>query len=313
MSPLHDEEEVLDEGVPAIGHNHYPGTQAQQAVSDEEKEGLNTVASCHQSPNANAQNDKTESPRAIDALQHPSAESTIDATAARAKSDEMNGALSKQPSFVPENDSSALNVCNRPTLIPAEASVPREKTGPQVRDDGHDYPEGGLRAWLVILGSFSGMTASFGILNSAGTFQAYLSTHQLIDESPSAIGWIFSLYAFLTFFCGVQIGPVFDAYGPRWLVFAGTVCLFGGMMGVAESTRKCCFLLHIIPWLSAGSANCLLHRLTSPSVRTLAFHLNILRPLRYRLLPNLHPSNRCHSPFFPQTPCCYYRSRKHRR
>ena len=98
------------------------------------------------------------------------------------------------------------------------------------------YPEGGLKAWSVVFGSFSGMTASFGILNSAGTFQAYLSTHQLAQESPSSVGWIFSLLAFLTFFCGVQIGPVFDAKGPRWLVAAGSVLLFVGMLGVAEST-----------------------------------------------------------------------------
>ena len=100
------------------------------------------------------------------------------------------------------------------------------------------YPEGGLKAWSVVFGSFSGMTASFGVLNSVGTFQAYLSTHQLAQESPSSIGWIFSLLAFLTFFCGVQIGPVFDAKGPRWLVAAGSVLLFAGMMGVAESTSK---------------------------------------------------------------------------
>lgn len=99
------------------------------------------------------------------------------------------------------------------------------------------YPEGGLRAWLVVLGSFSGMAASFGLMNSIGTFQAYVSTNQLSSYSPSAVGWIFSLYVFLAFFCGVQIGPVFDAKGPRWIVAAGTVCLMGAMVGIAFSTR----------------------------------------------------------------------------
>lgn len=102
--------------------------------------------------------------------------------------------------------------------------------------DSDIYPEGGLRAYSVVLGSFCGMTASFGILNSVGTFQAYLSTNQLADETPSAIGWVFSLYAFLTFFCGVQIGPIFDGKGPRWLVASGSICIFAGLMGVAEST-----------------------------------------------------------------------------
>lgn len=104
------------------------------------------------------------------------------------------------------------------------------------------YPEGGLGAYLVVLGSFSGMVASFGLMNSVGAFQAYLSTHQLSDHSPSAVGWIFGLYVFLTFFCGVQIGPVFDAKGPRMLVLGGTICLVAGLMGVASSTSTWVYL-----------------------------------------------------------------------
>ena len=105
------------------------------------------------------------------------------------------------------------------------------------------YPEGGLRAWLVVLGSFSGMVACFGFMNSSGTFQLYLSSHQLSTSSPAAIGWIFSLYVFLAFFCGVQIGPIFDALGPRWLVFAGTVLSLVGTFTLAESTLYWHFLL----------------------------------------------------------------------
>ncbi|KAL8939555.1 MAG: hypothetical protein Q9216_003286 [Gyalolechia sp. 2 TL-2023] len=105
------------------------------------------------------------------------------------------------------------------------------------------YPDGGWPAWLVVLGSFSGMLASFGLMNTIGTFQAYLITHQLADVSPSAVGWIFSIYAFLSFACGLQIGPVFDAKGPRWLVFGGTVCLVLSMVGVSESTEYWHFII----------------------------------------------------------------------
>ncbi|KAI4167520.1 MAG: hypothetical protein LQ343_007152 [Gyalolechia ehrenbergii] len=52
------------------------------------------------------------------------------------------------------------------------------------------YPDGGWPAWLIVLGSFSGMLASFGLMNTIGTFQAYLITHQLADESPSAVGGV---------------------------------------------------------------------------------------------------------------------------
>ena len=242
MSPLQNGEKSLDEEIYAEGL-----TTAQQSISDEEKGSLNPGASRHQLSTAEPLNEKSESLRRVDALRHPSAEGTKDGTATHDKTYELSRTPSEQPCSVPENDSSIPNVFNCPPSIPTNGPIPSEKTGPQEQADGNAFPEGGLRAWLVVLGSFSGMTASFGILNSAGAFQAYLSTHQLVHESPSAVGWIFSLYAFLTFFCGVQIGPVFDTYGPRWLVFAGTVCLVGGMMGVAESTSKRDLLLYIIP------------------------------------------------------------------
>ena len=104
------------------------------------------------------------------------------------------------------------------------------------------YPEGGLRANLVVFGSFCAMLAGFGLLNSIGTFQAYLSTHQLSAYSESTVGWLSSIYVFLSFFCGVLIGPIFDAKGPRYLVATGSVCLIAGMMGMASSTSTLCLI-----------------------------------------------------------------------
>ena len=127
-----------------------------------------------------------------------------------------------------------------PRQHPATPSL-SEPLSPQ---DEASYPEGGLRAWLVVLGSFLGMFAGFGLMNTVGTFQAYISTYQLSSYSSSAVGWIFSLYVFLAFFCGVQIGPVFDAKGPRWIVAAGTVCLLTGMIGIAFSTGTYKFSIH---------------------------------------------------------------------
>lgn len=103
---------------------------------------------------------------------------------------------------------------------------------------GQEYPEGGLKAWAVVFGSFCGMLASFGTINTIGTYQAYLSTHQLSEYSEGTISWIFSLYVFLSFFCGVLIGPVFDAKGPRFLVLSGSICLVASMMllGVCMSS-----------------------------------------------------------------------------
>ena len=92
------------------------------------------------------------------------------------------------------------------------------------------YPEGGLRAWSVVVGSFSAMVTCFGMMNSIGTFQAYIGTHQLGHLPPGSVGWIFSLYVALAFFCGALVGPVFDAKGPRILVLTGSILLILSMM-----------------------------------------------------------------------------------
>lgn len=126
---------------------------------------------------------------------------------------------------------------------PAEARNSRDEETPNSPCSSNDekveviYPEGGLQAWLVVLGSFSGMVAAFGYMNTIGIYQAYLATHQLSGYSESTIGWIFSLYIFLSFFCGIQIGPIFDAKGPKVLVLAGSVFLLLSifLMGVCTS------------------------------------------------------------------------------
>ncbi|PHH91077.1 hypothetical protein CDD83_1773 [Cordyceps sp. RAO-2017] len=99
----------------------------------------------------------------------------------------------------------------------------------------HDetYPEGGLRAWLVVLGGWFAMISSMGLMNTVGIFQAYIISHQLEGQSEGTVGWIFSIYTFLAFFCGVYIGPVFDKYGPRWLVVAGCICTVVGVLAMS--------------------------------------------------------------------------------
>ena len=105
-------------------------------------------------------------------------------------------------------------------------------------DDKDDFPEGGLKGWLVVVGSFCGSFSVFGIINSTAILLEYFSSHQLKDYNPSQIGWIFGLSLFLTFFCGAPIGPIFDAYGPRALIFCGSILLIASMFLLGLCTRK---------------------------------------------------------------------------
>ncbi|THY11343.1 MFS general substrate transporter [Aureobasidium pullulans] len=61
------------------------------------------------------------------------------------------------------------------------------------------YPEGGIRAWLVVLGAWCGLTASIGLYNTTGVFSVIISNTILTSSSPTSIGWIFSIYAFMIF------------------------------------------------------------------------------------------------------------------
>ncbi|OJJ46998.1 hypothetical protein ASPZODRAFT_65198 [Penicilliopsis zonata CBS 506.65] len=111
--------------------------------------------------------------------------------------------------------------------------------------DGNTYPEGGLQAWLVVFGSFMGLFGSLGLINTIGTFQAYLENHQLKDYSSGSTGWIFGVFACLSFFCGLQVGPVFDARGPRMLILAGSVLMVVAMIAMGFSTQYWHFMVAI--------------------------------------------------------------------
>lgn len=102
---------------------------------------------------------------------------------------------------------------------------PTKSSSSNIDPHGEFYPEGGTRAWLVVLGSFSGMVAALGIMNTIGVYESYLARHQLASYSTSSIGWILSIYVFLAFGAGLVIGPIFDVHGPRWLLFAGSLLI----------------------------------------------------------------------------------------
>jgi hypothetical protein len=100
------------------------------------------------------------------------------------------------------------------------------------------YPEGGRDAWLVVLGAWCGLTSSLGLYNTSGVFEVVISRVLLPDVSESSLGWIFSVYAFVNWVCGVQVGPTFDAMGPRALILAGMICILIGIFTLSVSTGK---------------------------------------------------------------------------
>ncbi|RJE25738.1 Oxalate formate antiporter [Aspergillus sclerotialis] len=99
------------------------------------------------------------------------------------------------------------------------------------------YPEGGLRAWLVVFGAWCAMIPSMGLLNSLGMLHAWTSTHQLQECSESSIGWIYGAYGFFLYFAGAQVGPIFDAYGPVYVILPGSIGIVAAMICLSFSEK----------------------------------------------------------------------------
>lgn len=135
--------------------------------------------------------------------------------------------------------------------------------------DENAYPEGGLRAWLVVVGGWFGLFSTFGLINSMGTLQAYVENHQLKDYSSGTTGWIFGMYAFLTFFCGAQIGPIFDTKGPRLLVIIGSILAMVMTVSLGFCQEYWHFMLSI--GLAGGLAASLI---LTPSVSAIGHFFN---------------------------------------
>lgn len=111
-------------------------------------------------------------------------------------------------------------------------------------DDHHDeYPEGGLRAYLVVLGGFLGCIVNLGVLNLIGAVQMWVSTHQLEEYLALTISWVFSIYLALTYMLAIVLGPIFDRYGPKHIMIASALLIFAGLMAVASSTSLAEFAL----------------------------------------------------------------------
>lgn len=107
----------------------------------------------------------------------------------------------------------------------------------------NEFPDGGAEAWLVILGGWCCLFVSFGWITSIGVFQDYYQTHQLKNYSPSEVAWIPALQVFMMLVGAPFYGKIFDNYGPRHLLFFGTIFHVFGLMMTSMSSKYYQFLL----------------------------------------------------------------------
>ncbi|KAJ7133375.1 major facilitator superfamily domain-containing protein [Mycena epipterygia] len=92
-------------------------------------------------------------------------------------------------------------------------------------------PDGGLDAWLTILGVSLVALATFGTVNAYGAFNDYYATTYLSNYSATLISMIGAIQLFMLYIFAGLSGAVFDAYGPRYMIPAsGLVTSFSLFM-----------------------------------------------------------------------------------
>ncbi|KDR69289.1 hypothetical protein GALMADRAFT_256119 [Galerina marginata CBS 339.88] len=106
-----------------------------------------------------------------------------------------------------------------------------------------DYPDGGLRAWLIVCGAMCNTFATFGYVNSWGIFQNYYQETLLSNSSPSSIAWIGSIQYSLVFVPALVVGRLFDLGYFRSIFLTSSVILVVATFLVAECTKYWQFIL----------------------------------------------------------------------
>lgn len=126
-----------------------------------------------------------------------------------------------------ENKSHSAHAATTPFREEPQLSPHRPRNGADEEfavevDAEATFPEGGLRAWLVVTAAWLMLLPSFGFMVAIGTLQDYWSQHQLAHYTARDIGWIPSVFVYLSLGLGIWVGPLFDRYGPRWIALSGS-------------------------------------------------------------------------------------------
>lgn len=108
----------------------------------------------------------------------------------------------------------------------------------EIRISNITFPEGGLEAWGVCLGSFLLYFTSFGFQNAFGVFQTYYSNEMASGPlaSPWSISWIGSFQVFMTFFAGLLSSSLLDRISVKVVVTAGAIIHVTSCMLLSIST-----------------------------------------------------------------------------
>lgn len=130
-----------------------------------------------------------------------------------------------------EKSKDDLNSSTTPSII--ENIIPGERN----ESTPAAPPNGGSRAWLVVLGVFFLFIETWGISSSYGAWQQYYQDVLLPSQPPSNLAWIGSIQSFLLVITGLIAGPLFDMGYLRLLLLVGHVLMVLALMMTSLCTE----------------------------------------------------------------------------
>ncbi|KZF25870.1 putative MFS monocarboxylate transporter [Xylona heveae TC161] len=117
-----------------------------------------------------------------------------------------------------------------PSDTEISASQTKEAEAAAVANINNAIPNGGLQAWLQVLGAFFLFFNSWGIINTFGAFESYYQSTTLKGYSSGTISWIGTVQGFLLVAGGIVTGPLYDRGYLRHLLIGGNFLVSFGMM-----------------------------------------------------------------------------------
>ena len=159
------------------------------------------------------------------------------------KHEEENSSPISHPDPPTESDNHTSKLPSESSTINAGDIGKVQDSKPPVVAAPGDPPDGGLEAWLVVLGAWCCNFCSLGFINSIGVFQTYYEQGPLHNYSPSAVAWIPSVQTFVMFGGAPFLGKVFDSYGPRYMLLVGSLFNVFGLMMNSLATKYYQFIL----------------------------------------------------------------------
>ncbi|KAJ7130400.1 major facilitator superfamily domain-containing protein [Mycena epipterygia] len=146
---------------------------------------------------------------------------------------------------------SDLSIVQSRQVLPAEAMLPgtqlqvnpivREKSSLGTREDAAEaggelewtYPDGGLRAWLVVFGCFIMSSTCMGWGLVWGVFQDYYHTNRFAGTSLSTLSLVGGLFSFSMNCAAYLFGGIGDRYGYKRMIALS--CLLGYLCLLASA------------------------------------------------------------------------------